>query len=220
MPYRKRPSRYRRPKSTAWYDKKYSARDAAGHVATVARRVVKQYVNSEKKWFNTAGSLVEVDNVAGTPIVQVLNNIIQGTDDNERIGRQIKVTSTAVRGTLEWNTAATTPTIARVMLIAWRRSGGGVPSISNLMQGTVPWSFVDTEHTREYTLLASRIYNLSVQTPQVAINLRSNKDFKCQYNGTAAADYDNNGVFMLAWSDDGTAPPKLSYQARIRYLDN
>lgn len=186
----------------------------------MALKLIKTGLNTEQKYHQTTGTAVPVTNIAGGPINRCLNEIARGVSDDERIGNQVKSVYLGIRGALEYNPSATSPTIVRALVIKYKRSAGTNPDISDLMQGTVPWSFRSLTQTRNYTLLASRTYNLSSQVPQRYVNINIKRQIILDFDGATAASFDGNAIFLLMWSDDGTNSPTFTFQTRLRYVDN
>lgn len=221
MPYTRRstrPRRRRRP--TPWYRRKYSAMDAA----RVATQVVKKYVNTEQKHFKVnSGTLDNVTNFAsGTYPLHCLSNMAQGTDDTERIGRQIKMTYCGVRGELNFNSAGSTSQQVRLMVFAQKQTEGDTPNPPDLFEGTTPWSFRDTETSTSVVQLFSRLYTLTSQRPSIPIKVDIKRDLKIKFNGTSnsIAHTGMNAIWLVMWSEDSIATPLTTFVTRLRYIDN
>lgn len=208
--------------ATPWARKRSTkfARDYPG--TNMAIESIKTALNSERKWSNVSDADEPVPNIATGPVTVCLNEIGQGFDDDNRIGRQLKVVNTQFRGNIEWNSAGDSVQTVRLLVFRYKRGDGGIPDVQDIMQGTTPWGFYQIDRSPDFQIMYSKVINVSDQRPVARFNMYNKKQFKCKYIGvgdtyTSTGD---NAVWVAMFSDKATNAPTVTYQGRLRYVDN
>lgn len=219
MPYKRYPKRrtYRR-KNTAWYNKKYSAKDLAVK-ALKNTQYLKGLVNSEMLHKDTSVTLgSNTSNV--TQIIDVTQNDL----DSGRTGNSILLRNIYFRGKLEINTAVTGNT--RISLILFKdkqQQPDSTPSVTDLLKSNDPDSMINLSTAGRFKILWRKTYAL---TP--VSGGRNVVDFSkywkvydhVRYNGSASTDIQKNGYFLAIVTSEGTNFPSVSINTRIGYHDN
>lgn len=196
----------------------------AGAIASVAKPLIKYYLNPEYK-------VKEVDagpqGIGNTAQFFLLNNLIQGTDYNQRVGRTIKMTKISIRGTTTINAASTANQYMRIMLVVSKFPNTTAPTSATLFgsaAGDVN-CFLNLDYRKYYKILYDQRIFISpdYDSKMVDIELPLGQGIHTVYNGGNAntiADIMNNAVYLVAYSDQATNIPTLDWISRIRYLDN
>lgn len=208
----------RRP--TAWYNKKYSAIQIA---KKAARGVwyLKGLVNSEKFKHDIQAS----SNPAYSGTLSSLVAINQGDGDGQRTGNSIFVRSVSMKGSVEWNSTQSVPQRLRMMLVIDKQQvGDTIPSPSDVLDTTgtsfAPYSMLNDTTVGRFTILKSRMYNVSSEKPVVDFNWNINLRHHVRYNGTTSSDIQKGGLYLLLISDAATNGPTVFRFIRVSYHDN
>lgn len=195
---------------------------AVGYMAwKVANKVVKKYVNVEKG-HHTTGTSSSPDS-AGTVIGLTL--IDQGDDYNKRTGRQIKVTSLALRFIVNQHASAT-ETQTRIMLVRDREQDGVIPTVTGatgVLSSANVQAFPYYDNMRRFTILYDKVITHSSNGSQSTFRKYYKKmALKVRYDGTTAsqAHQKENNLYLLLISNEATNTPTVNWESKIRYIDN
>lgn len=170
------------------------------------------YAKPEKKFKINTFSGISIG--AGTPVSQELTYIANGTQQNERIGNQIRVTG--IFADLIITGADTTNTIRMIIYIPHDPSN----TLSSLMYNGAP----DMD---QFTILYDKIITTSSNGPnnkRVMIRRSYTRGYKkgirIQYYGSAATDVSKNRILIYVVSDSAAIPdPQLNGYLRMYYTD-
>lgn len=197
-----------------------------GNIAQTARRALKlaqtvrDIVNTEKKtWIDTPLAAVTQ---TSTATIANLNAIAQGDDDSERLGKTIKCLSFQMKGTAYFNVSATR-SVLRIIVFRDNGFDGATPVITNLLSGT-PYinamRAIDPNDIARYTVLYDDVFDFCASKPIVNFEHYKKYDQHIKFDGVAAADTANGGLWILAISDEATNGPSVTVRTKIRYVDN
>lgn len=170
----------------------------------------------------------------------LLNLIPIGDEYYERDGRQVLMTNLRVRGFINKSTADTSNTsnVVRLVVVRWKKpQGAGTLAPEKVFQ-YVDEKTPDTAHdnvtlTRnykfleDYTILSDKLYIVGPQGHKMAqpfnINVKLNIRETFCGDATASTDIDDNGLYLLAFSDLTNATeannPAVYYQSILQYKD-
>lgn len=214
--YRRRTYRRRR---TAWYNKKYSVAQLASK-AMKGVRYLSGLVNSEKFKHDqiTAGSFNNNGNVIH------LTNIGQGDDDGQRTGNSIFVRGVSIRGTLSKNSSSTDSRVRLMLVIDKQQVGDTNPAVSDILDSTGTslsvYSFLNDTTVGRFTILKSRMYALTEDTPTINVNWHFNLRHHVRYNGPLASDVQRGGIYLVGISNEATNAVSFARAIRVSYHDN
>lgn len=203
-----------------------SALSTASKALTVAYGV-KKLLNVEKKYVDFAAT----GTLSGTPLVVALNAIAQGDGGSTRDGDQCKITS--INGhILVRNGSATTPGVARLMIVHDKQSDGTAPTLSEILEGTSQYQIltspINMDNSRRFKILWDKRVDLD---PFNAGNSGIFKQYSfyekmelhTRYSGTSnnVSDISSNGLFFVVQmynADNDTN--YVDYWIRSRFVDN
>lgn len=215
-------------------NKKISRRPKVMVPSTTFAKKVRAVVNPELKEF--AFDWNQAPPAAGGSI-QCINQIAQGTDMTNRIGRHVDMKS------LEIIYFVVSPTTAYYDLLTWwlvydRQPDGNLPNVGDILdltpgQPTV-LSFMNTRSNRDrFTLLRTETaFASNSVASQRGTGQQSNffqkihvnlKDTDCEFNGTATT-YPNSGALYLVFasltnSGTASADASISFNTKLIFTD-
>lgn len=223
MPYRRyyKKRRYtRRKKATSWYNRKYSIAQMASK-AIKGVNYIRGLVNSEKFKHDISGS----QSIGYNGTVTSLVGITQGDGDGARTGNSIYVRSISMKGSIERNSAGSAIQKVRIMwLIDKQQVGDTVPAASDILDTTgsaiAPLSLLNDTTVGRFTILKSRLYNVTSDKPCVTLNWNMSMRHHVRFNGSTTTDIQKGAIYMLVISDAATNLPTLDRFIRVSYHDN
>ncbi len=187
---------------------------------------LKKLINTEKKTFTR--QLTGVTPATGTAVVESIQEIAQGTDFNERIGRSIKAVSVQLKGQITIHASATF-TSARYMLVQDTENRGSAITIANLLENaTAADDFFSLRsgfpaHMKRFKILCDQTVQLD-QTDLPIINVECFRklNMHIRFNGTGGTDASmgQNSIWLIMISSEATNIPTFNIQSRLRYIDN
>lgn len=160
-----------------------------------------------------------------TGIVSNLASIALGDSASDREGRQIEIKSLTLRGVIQMNTSATTTRI-RVLICITKNNNNGTPAGTDVLNTTTVNSLRNLDNTKNIKVLYDKWFIVSQNTleaKQFQIN-RKFRGIKQRYTlgntGGAFSDTEWNALYLIAFSDEATNQPTISFNSRLRYIDN
>lgn len=180
---------------------------------------VKREVAGEYKFFQDAITTAAVQDVSGT--VYHLTNIAQGSGDDDRTGKQIKLTSLEIQLTLFVGASGTD--ISRILIV--RANQSTAPTLQTILDvnGDPTYSLRNLEYTTLFTVLYNKTFALdAARQGEIHTKIYKRMSSKClfEYNSTTPVE---GHLYMIICSNQGVASgnePKHIFNARVRYLDN
>lgn len=227
MPYnRKRNYRRRR-----YYrkGKKYGYFGKFGNDATRALKMAGKalaLINTEHKHIDTENLSSGATPIPGTTMYH-LNNIIQGTNDNERIGNSVKNTSIYLREF--WTNPSTTDNkVIRRLVVKWLVPNGvATPTITDILAQNGVISPRNIDKAKQFKILSDETFNVSSQAyPSVFkekyIKLSGDgEDDHTEFSANPASGVANsNGYYVIYLTSTFANPVELRYFHRMRFIDN
>jgi len=212
--YRKRG--YRR-RNVAWYNRKYSVAQLASK-ALKGVSYLKGLVNSEK----FKHDLVSSSTYDYNGVLSHLTGISQGDGEGQRTGNSIFVRNVNIRGSLVRGT--TDERVRLMLLIDKQQIGDSVPAASDVLASTGTaqsvYSFLNRSTVGRFTILRSRLYALTADTPTININWNVNLRHHVRYNGTTGTDVQRGGIYLLIITSAASNGPTFERAIRVSYHDN
>lgn len=193
----------------------------------VARReavkVVRQ--NIESKMFDYDASAVSIDWSATNSVLNITAGIVQGTDDNNYVGRKIKPTYLQIRGILSHS--GETNMIRMVVL--QDKVSGVVLSGANIWQSVAntraPLSPFERQYNDTFNVLYDKTINFANKDDVTSVT----RIFKIKISGRimrqitfgdASGNVESGGLYFCLISDSGAvAHPYMDAKWRLTYKD-
>lgn len=190
---------------------------AAFSASSTANRLAR-VLNVEYKHYDTQIASA----ISSTPTVTDLTAIIQGDDVEQRNGRSIKAMSLFLQGLYTGHTSATRTTI-RTVVVLDTRPDMGTPTYADVYEANSVTSLREInelqgrfrvlfDSTRNMTIASSSIVTWKKYIPLRGLHIK--------YDGTAAANVSQNGLYLMQISTEPTNTPSQSTEVRLRYVDN
>lgn len=183
------------------------------------RKLVKQtYPESKETNPNVSSNAVTT---AGTFIA--LTSLGQGASEiDERVGDRIIIKKVSGRLYLEEGGASAT---ARIIMFWDKNPNGTTPAVLDLLRVSDTLSSLNTTNGQRFKVIYDNLVSLTNQDPQWVDkfyrNMRGNKR-RTQYIGTIANVTNNiqHHIWIFFIGNNAINPPNISFQVRIRYIDN
>lgn len=218
MPY---PRRFRRTfqsrrRRTAWYNRRYSAKDLAKQALRQAWRL-RGLVNSEMCKLDN-GASASVTNSNAQSLIP-LAGLERGDGDDQRTGNSIF--ARALNGNLffEKNTSATFTYIRMMLVIDTQEVADGVPSVAAVLQSDYA-SHLNTSSVGRFKVLRSKVITLNSNAPSRNLKINIPMRHHIRYNGSATTDTQKGQIYLLLLSSEATNTPTVRYNLRLSYHDN
>lgn len=215
----KRTFRRRRRTNTAWYNRKYSVMQMASK-ALKGVNYIRGLVNSEKFKHDLIGSSA----ISQAGVMTHITNISQGDGEGQRTGNSIFVRNVNIRGSLIKDTSATVTRVRLMLIIDKQQVGDTTPNPGDVLDsvGTSNsvYSFLNNDTVGRFTILKSRLYSLTEDTPVINVNWNFNLRHHVRYNGAGATDIQRGGIYILQIGTESANFPSFDRAIRVSYHDN
>lgn len=195
----------------------------AGAVANVAKAVlpIVAAINTELKFYDAAFVAVPL---FGTPTIQALNQIGQGTDEQNRIGNSILAKDINIRFQMLANFTTDQQNMIRMVIFVDKQQAGTAPTLAQLMQTTSNFqSSFNKDYTDRFAILKDKYFTMNANEKRVLQGkFYKTLPFHIRFLGstTAAADLGNNTLYVLYWSAYAVNGPSISHYSRLNFTDN
>ena len=212
--YRSRRPNYRNYKRLK---KGYKTGGLWGLAKKAASGVVKYYLNPEYKFLEAINTITPVT----TGKIQPLSIIPQGDQNTQRSGNEIKVTSLLMRATMSKATAATSTKI-RLIIFSDVSSNGALPALADVLQTANQDSPINRVNGTRFTVLCDKSYIVDGSTPKKQLYIYKKLQHHIHYLTTdnTNASLGQGQIYLAAITDEATNAPTISYNSRMRFLDN
>ncbi len=187
---------------------------------------IKGRLNTELKFLDVsaAASAVAVTSISANALQ--ITELVQGLDEDERIGRQIKLKSVMVQVNLTIHATPATggTTRVRVMMVQLWNAAGTRPTSGNFMNDVTDiQSFNNLDQSRQYRILFNRIIVLDlVKRPEVSFKIYRKMNTRVSYVAPTANAAGNGPGYIGLWifDDETSNHATFDVKSRIRYIDN
>lgn len=163
-------------------------------------------------------------NIGTTAVIAILNSCTPGDGYAQRDGRQIRIKSLQLQMNMIQNASATTDTQFRIIVFIARQPHALLPVVADLLTVTNVYSPRNLDGRKEYIILYDKVITLSQNAyEKKLVKIYKKLDMKTVFNGNSSggfSDVETNGLYLLKFSTDNTNQPQLSYNSRVRFLDN
>lgn len=175
----------------------------------------KQFANSALFVFNTA-----VGNI------NLLNGIVQGTDVDERIGRNVLLERLFIRGGIAKSATQTGESILRIIIVLDRQANGGTPAITDILTADSIHSMYNEDNSERFRILFDEmepfgsIENTSYPV-YLEIPIEEEATFTTGVGTGVAADIKTNSLWMVCFAQQTlqTASPDGAINTRVYFCD-
>lgn len=187
--------------------------------ALAVARGVKSLLNVEYKVVPNVGSSFAI-NTTGT--MDLISGIGEGSASYERNGKSVKMTSLNGRMHFAYNTAGNAAQCCRVIIFQDMHGEGGTPGISDVLDGTGWNGLRNLDNTDRFKVLRDMTIQLTDSQRSKLIKIFIKRKCKLEFLGsTSAVAYQGAGsVWILTIGNQSTNAPTMSWDMRLRYIDN
>lgn len=211
--FRKRPTQgwgstlWQGAKSGAWYLAKLAA-----------MRVIKNYVNTERKYFDVAPSALAPGT---TGVVQPLSLIPLGAGASQRDGRQVKAVSLDIRFVVQLHPTAVADAF-RLILV--RAKTDIAPTLTDIIVSANTLAPRNLDEVRDYEVMKETILNMDHDKNSILqfswhLNMASKLQFAAADTaGQANPEWGHFYIMMIA--RENTYQSDCLLWSRLRYIDN
>lgn len=211
---------YRKRKSTAWYNKKYSPMELAQN-ALAGVKYLKGIINAEHKYLDTTIS----GNISYAGSVTQLSSIPQGDTAVTRDGNSVKCNFVSLKGTITQHSSAIN-TFVRMILFVDKFNQGTAPTVTDVLVGNSDTQVVNYPLNRNnagrFQILVDRVYPLSIEgsrTKTVSM-FKKFSNHHIKFNGAAGTDEKQGQIYLLLVSNESASFPPVEVYSRIDFYDN
>lgn len=167
-----------------------------------------------------------------TGLVTLINGVIQGTDFNQRVGRQFNMKSILVRIRTVSGATTTVPLVCRWMLVYDSQTNGVLPAITDILNSISTTSTGNLSNRDRFQIIWDKTFVPPTQVSDTAGVTQfawfQRKFRKCNYqviNGGVAAtvaSVQTGGLYFVTLGDlaAGAASPQAVVTTRVRFTDN
>ena len=193
----------------------------------VAKSAAKLFLNPEYKVVNNSANAYAITDATSPIMYTPFQSIIQGTDNDNRIGRSIKITNFHMRGNFIINSSAT-QTCIRVMCVLDKQTNGALFSLNQLIEdaGSGHRSIIsnrDLEETRRFKVYHDQVYCLQKGIEEIVpfeFNVKPNKHIDYHNNSGTITGLREASLHVVIFSSEAVNTPTMNMRYRGRFLDN
>lgn len=182
-------------------------------------------VNSEKKWFD--GSINGAMPTAAAVTGAYLLGITEGTDEQNRDGRSIRIKSLEFRWTLTPGVAAATQQHCRFIVVRDNAPDGAVPALTDVLSGALMTAFPNLlTKTGRFKIINDQVFSIPPTgscTDGFDRTTFMKLDYHTEFNGTGAtiASAGMGAMYLYLFADAIVGNASTMYVSwRVRYYDN
>lgn len=186
---------------------------------------LKQLINVETKVapVTNIASPTSIGATTGTQVSVLLNPIAQGDGYASRTGLSVRSQRLYGNYRLLPGASATIPQEVRVVILRDKRQiDSTAPVWSDVFASDHPLTMFDPTEIDRWQILHDELVELSVASPRMSKGFRPVHQigFHCKYSTSASGSINENGLYLMALSTDGTNPPSIEYSFFYEYTDN
>ena len=156
----------------------------------------------------------------------LLSGIAQGTDIGQRIGNSVFVTDIRISGRVAINSAVTTFSTARMVLIRDNENSGAAPVLSDILEATgstvVTRSPKNYLNRKRFTFLYDELFVLapgSASALPIGVDMRINREVTYRGTGNTVAAAAEGTLYLLVVSDEVGNAPNLTVYIQYQFTD-
>lgn len=151
----------------------------------------------------STGSLIAIDDMA------------QGTTNNQRIGDTIHPTSVKFRFNMSKNAAATSSQI-RILVFRW--ISGNPAAVLDVLEAANVQSFKSEDNRFKSEILYDKVFRVDTDNPKYFRTAKVKLNKPISYAGGTTSS-NRNGIWIIFLGDEAVNTPTLDWQSRLFYKD-
>ncbi len=180
---------------------------------------LKALINTEFKTVDTVASITATT----TPIIALLNGLVQGDDFDNRDGRLIRFKSIEVRLECVMNTTPINDMV-RVMIVIDKQPNEILMVIGDLINATTMNAVKNLDQRKRFVILRDEVLTFSVGEGTTKFWSYYKKiDMKTVYDDSDAGsivDITTNAVYLVLFGTEATNGVAIGRTTRMRFIDN
>lgn len=214
---KKRYNRY--PKKTMSRAKVYGA---AGNQLWKDVKMLKNLINVEFKSHDVYGQT----NINNTGTLVLLNGLSNGDDYDDRDGRQVRFKSLQLNTRCLLDSVSATNTLFRMIIFIDKQPNAGAPAVTELLDLTsAPRTDAhrNLDNRKRYVILKDKRFCVNQIVPEKIVDVYKKIDMKTIYDDSSTStinDITSNSFYVYFVSDQAVNTPQVTYNARLRFVDN
>lgn len=178
--------------------------------------------------------------VSGSAAITLLNGIVQGTDENTRIGRQMNIKSIYLKGTVQSSTTTVGNGNIRTIIVVDQEvpqsSGSGqTMAITDFLVSDQLVSLNNLNNRKRFKILHNEVCQFAGQvitsTTSIGglptshyIDFFKKLDITCEFNSNDngnIGDFTKNAIYLITYTDNlSVANLNTNLFSRVRFTDN
>lgn len=238
---RRRPVRYSKSKQLVTghgptlLEKIASGVGSAAKLATAVAPVIAA-INTEMKYVDNAGTVTFHSPGTSDSLVHLTANLINGTQDNQRVGNSILAKDLQLRMALNFQPSAGPPVVSglhcRATIVCWKENAKvNAPTVAKIFEvPTNIYSAMNKDYTDQFVVLKDKFFTMTAVNANLgtgsqgfqAMKIFKNLNWHMRWDGAAGTDATLNHVYLIlrsSASGAGTAA-SCTYYTRLNYTDN
>lgn len=236
---RRRPAKYSKSKKMVTghgptlLDKIASGVGSVAKLATAVAPAIAS-INTEMKYVDNTASVTAHTPGTSDQLIYLTPALINGTQDNQRVGNSILAKDIQLRMALNATSSAGPPVVqgihCRATLICWKENAKvNAPSIAKIFE--VPnnlYSAMNKDYTDQFVVLKDKFFALNQSGAQVGgygfttMKWFKNLNWHMRYDGTTGNDNTQNHLYLILRSSATGAGTGLNctWYSRLNFTDN
>lgn len=160
----------------------------------------------------------------------LVNSVDRGTDNTERIGRQITMKSLYVKGIMKYQASFPTAVVdqmVRLLIVIDKEPNGAVYTLDEVLTSIGVNTFRNLDNKSRFVILYDRKFNINTASEpgsfkQFKYFRRFNLPITYTGTGGSIADINKNSIYIWGCGTTATGSTTISVEgvARIRYTDD
>lgn len=193
-------------------------------------------VNTEQKYVDNAGSVTFHSPGTSDSLVHLTANLINGTQDNQRIGNSILAKDLQLRMALNFSPLPGPPAVtglhARATLICWKENAKvNPPTVAKVYE--VPsniYSAMNKDYTDQFVVLKDKFFTFTALNSNITSGAQGfqtmkwfkNLNWHMRWDGTTGADNTQNHIYLILRSSSAgnSTAAQCTYYTRLNFTDN
>lgn len=208
--------RYRRYKKRSYFRPQNSyriAKNAFALAKKVSGMVNVEYKHKDETFSATVGNTWGSTN---------LTDIAEGDGSSGRDGDKIRLKSFLIEGNVRLHDSDD-KCMVTLALVQWKRPNGQTIAKGNIFSNDYVYSLRETTKMQDYKILWRKSFALETGGNEyIKFKKYMKLNLPCKFDAStgAIATQVENSLYLFSVSTEATNEPTLSYQSRIRYIDN
>lgn len=208
----------------------------AGSVARLATAVAPMIaaINTEHKYVDNTGAVTAYDPGASDSIVHLSAGLINGTQDNQRIGNSILAKDIQLRMAINFPATVGSPSVmglhCRATIICWKDNAQeNPPTIAKIFEvPNIIYSAISKDYSDQFVVIKDKFFTVQSSAGITAtagfqhMKWFKKLNFHMRYDGIQGTDHTQNHIFLILRST-ATGPSnalQATYYSRLNFTDN